>query len=334
VEIVPFIAVAVVLIAIVYVIKAFKIVQEYERGVIFRLGRCVGAKGPGVFFVVPIIDKIVKVNLQEVAVAVSPQQVITKDNVTLKLDAVAFLRVIDPTAAVVKIRNWYEASALVAQTTLRAVIGHHDLDELLTNRETIDQQLKAALDAQTEEWGIEVRRVELRDIDLPEQIQRAMGRQAEAERDRRAKIIAATGELQASEKLAQAARLMASPGAMQLRTLQTMAEISTEQNSTIIFPIPTEVMDAFRAYTHANAPTEATPRIGSPFVAIDNEPVQAGPPVMPAIDDVPESDLGPEPDLPPAPVVPPAPVPPSAPIPPAGQVPPPPPPPAPRPDTF
>src|SRR4051812_19113727 len=224
-------------------VNSLKIVQEYERGVIFRLGRCVGAKGPGIFLVVPILDRIVRVNLQEVAVAVSPQQVITRDNVTLKLDAVAFLRVMDPVSAVVKVQNWYQASSLVAQTTLRAVIGHHDLDDLLTNRETIDSQLKAALDNQTEEWGIEVRRVELRDIDLPEQIQRAMGRQAEAERDRRAKIIAATGELQASEKLAEAARLMASPGAMQLRTLQTMAEISTEQNSTIIFPIPTEVMD-------------------------------------------------------------------------------------------
>jgi regulator of protease activity HflC (stomatin/prohibitin superfamily) len=290
-------------IGLIVVANSLKIVQEYERGVIFRLGRCVGAKGPGIFFVVPIIDKIVKVNLQEVAVAVSPQQVITRDNVTLKLDAVAFLRVIDPTAAVVKIRNWYEASALVAQTTLRAVIGHHDLDELLTNREVIDQQLKAALDSQTEEWGIEVRRVELRDIDLPEQIQRAMGRQAEAERDRRAKIIAATGELQASEKLAEAARLMASPGAMQLRTLQTMAEISTEQNSTIIFPIPTEVMDAFRAFTYVNAPEMATPRIGSVPAPPrgDVTTVAAGPPDMPGIDDLPGVDPGPEPEVPPVP---------------------------------
>jgi len=275
---------------------SLRIVQEYERGVIFRLGRCVGAKGPGIFLVIPFIDQIVKVNLQEVAVAVSPQQVITRDNVTLKLDAVAFLRVIDPVAAVVKIRNWYEASALVAQTTLRAVIGHHDLDALLTNREVIDQQLKGALDRQTEEWGIEVRRVELRDIDLPEQIQRAMGRQAEAERDRRAKIIAATGELQASERLAEAARLMASPGAMQLRTLQTMVEISTEQNSTIIFPIPTEVMDAFRAYTHTNAPQMASPGVET-SAAGPRPPVAPGPPIMPGIDDLPGSEVPPPPEV-------------------------------------
>lgn len=272
------------LLGIVVLWYSIKIVQEYERGVIFRLGRCVGAKGPGIFFVIPILDRIVRVNLQEVAVAVSPQQVVTKDNVTLKLDAVAFLRVIDPVDAVVKVQNWYQAASLVAQTTLRAVIGHHDLDELLSNRETVDQQLKAALDRQTEEWGIEVRRVELRDIDLPEQIQRAMGRQAEAERDRRAKIIAATGELQASEKLAEAARLMASPGAMQLRTLQTMAEISTEHNSTIIFPIPTEVMDAFRAYTQSTAPQMASP--GVEVTSAPRTPT-AGPPVIPAAEPIP-----------------------------------------------
>jgi len=297
---------AIVLIVVI-VAAALKIVQEYERGVIFRLGRCVGAKGPGVFFVIPMLDRIVRVNLQEVAVAVSPQQVITRDNVTLKLDAVAFLRVLDPVAAVVKVQNWYQASSLVAQTTLRAVIGHHDLDDLLTNRETIDSQLKAALDSQTEEWGIEVRRVELRDIDLPEQIQRAMGRQAEAERDRRAKIIAATGELQASEKLAEAARYMSSPGAMQLRTLQTMAEISTEQNSTIIFPIPTEVMDAFRAFTYANAPQMISPGVetsgGGPSAGtgLANP---SGPPVMPGIHDLPAPSGDATPHLPPPPDLP------------------------------
>jgi hypothetical protein len=187
----------------------------------------------------------------------------------------------------------------VAQTTLRAIIGHHDLDELLTNREAIDAQLKVALDSQTEEWGIEVRRVELRDIDLPEQIQRAMGRQAEAERDRRAKIIAATGELQASEKLAEAARLMASPGAMQLRTLQTMAEISTEQNSTIIFPIPTEVMDAFRAFTYANAPQMASPGIEDVVPPRPSQPIEQGPPTVPAVDDLGTGSVAPPPPIPP-----------------------------------
>jgi regulator of protease activity HflC (stomatin/prohibitin superfamily) len=294
--------IVVVVVFVVLLVASLRIVQEYERGVIFRLGRCVGAKGPGLFLVIPFIDKIVKVNLQEVAVAVSPQQVITRDNVTLKLDAVAFLRVIDPVAAVVKIRNWYEASALVAQTTLRAVIGHHDLDALLTNREVIDAQLKLALDQQTEEWGIEVRRVELRDVDLPEQIQRAMGRQAEAERDRRAKIIAATGELQASERLAEAARLMASPGAMQLRTLQTMAEVATEHNSTIIFPIPTEVMDAFRAFTYANAPQMESPGVDDLAPVAQRRTIDQGPPVMPGIDDLGGAgSVAPPPEIPPAP---------------------------------
>ena len=232
-------------------IRSIRIVQEYERGVIFRLGRCVGAKGPGLFFIVPFIDKIIKVNLQENAVPVQPQQVITKDNVTLSLDAVIFLRVTDAESSVIKVQSWYQASSLLAQTTLRSVVGNHLLDELLTDRQQIDNEMKLALDSQTEEWGVEVRRVELRDVDLPEQIQRAMGRQAEAERDRRAKVIAAEGELQASEKLALAATAMtASPGTFQLRTLQTMAEIATEHNSTIIFPIPTEVMEAFRVFAH------------------------------------------------------------------------------------
>lgn len=244
------IVVVIIVIGLLLLALSMRIVQEYERGVIFRLGRCVGAKGPGVFFIVPIFDKIMKVNLQEMAVPVAPQQVITRDNVTLSLDAVVFLRVTNAEASVVRVRNWYDASSLLAQTALRSVVGHHDLDELLSQREQIDAELKAALDRQTEEWGVEVRRVELRDVDLPEQIQRAMGRQAEAERDRRAKVIAAEGELQASVKLSEAATAMsAAPGTFQLRTLQTMSEIATEQNSTIIFPIPTEVMEAFRVFS-------------------------------------------------------------------------------------
>lgn len=242
------VVVVIVVIGLIGFLSSIKIVQEYERGVIFRLGRLVGAKGPGVFYIVPIFDRIIRVNLQEMAVTVRPQQVITKDNVTLALDAVVFLRVTNPEASVVRVRNWYDAASLLAQTNLRAIVGNHDLDDLLTARQQIDSELKTALDIQTEEWGVEVRRVELRDIDLPEQIQRAMGRQAEAERDRRAKVIAAEGELQASEKLSAAAEKMSKvTGAMQLRTLQTMAEISTERNSTIIFPIPTELLEAFRA---------------------------------------------------------------------------------------
>ena len=246
-------AVAIALIVIVLVIlviillSGFRIVLEYERGVIFRLGRCVGAKGPGLFYIIPILDKMRKVNLQTQAVPVASQQVITKDNVTVAVDAVAYFRVRDPVASVVKIQNWFNAAQLVAQTSLRSIIGRHELDQLLGERDRINSELKTALDEQTEAWGVEVALVEVRDVGLPEQMQRAMARQAEAERDRRAKIIAADGEAQAAARLSEAAATMsANPGAMQLRTLQTMAEIATERNSTIIFPIPVEIISIFR----------------------------------------------------------------------------------------
>ena len=243
-------------IVILFLATSIKIVQEYERGVIFRLGRCVGAKGPGVFFIIPILDKITKVNLQIIAAPVASQAVITKDNVTTTVDAVAYFQVIDPAASVVRIRDWYTASQLVAQTSLRSIVGRHDLDQLLSERERIDGELQIALDSQTEPWGIKVHRVEIRDVSLPEQIQRAMARQAEAERERRAKIIAAEGELQASQKLGQAADVIAnSPGALQLRQLQTMVEISAEKNSTIIFPIPVELLEAFQAISKARPGT-------------------------------------------------------------------------------
>jgi regulator of protease activity HflC (stomatin/prohibitin superfamily) len=235
-------------IVVLFLVTSIKIVQEYERGVIFRLGRCVGAKGPGVFFVIPVLDKITKINLQIIAAPVASQAVITKDNVTVTVDAVAYFQVIDPAASVVRIRDWYTASQLVAQTSLRSIVGRHDLDQLLSERERIDTELQVALDSQTEPWGIKVHRVEIRDVGLPEQMQRAMARQAEAERERRAKVIAAEGELQASQKLGQAADVIAnSPGALQLRQLQTMVEISAEKNSTIIFPIPVELLEAFQA---------------------------------------------------------------------------------------
>jgi regulator of protease activity HflC (stomatin/prohibitin superfamily) len=236
--------------------NGLKIVLEYERGVIFRLGRCVGAKGPGLFFIIPILDKIRKVNLQTQAVPVASQQVITKDNVTVAVDAVAYFRVKDPVASVIKIQNWFSAAQLVAQTSLRSIIGRHELDQLLGERDRINAELKLALDEQTEAWGVEVELVEVRDVGLPEQMQRAMARQAEAERERRAKIIAAEGEAQAAERLGQAAETMSNnPGAMQLRTLQTMAEIATERNSTIIFPIPVEVISIFRGLAERFGPT-------------------------------------------------------------------------------
>ncbi|HEU5449999.1 MAG TPA: slipin family protein, partial [Acidimicrobiia bacterium] len=193
------------------------------------------------------LDKITKVNLQIIAAPVASQAVITKDNVTTTVDAVAFFQVVDPAASVVRIRDWYTSSQLVAQTSLRSIVGRHDLDQLLSERDRIDAELQIALDTQTEPWGVKVHRVEIRDVSLPEQIQRAMARQAEAERERRAKIIAAEGELQASQKLGQAADVIAnSPGALQLRQLQTMVEISAEKNSTIIFPIPVELLEAFQ----------------------------------------------------------------------------------------
>jgi regulator of protease activity HflC (stomatin/prohibitin superfamily) len=242
------IVIVVATILFVFLLSAIKIVQEYERGVIFRLGRCVGAKGPGLFLVIPFIDKIIKVNLQVNAVAVTPQQVITRDNVTVSVDAVAYVQVVEPSWSVVRVRDWWTSAQLVAQTTLRSVVGRHELDELLAERDRIDAELQQSLDLSTEPWGVKVHRVEIRDVGLPEQMQRAMARQAEAERERRAKVIAAEGELQASQKLGEAARVIGTaPGALQLRQLQTMVEISAERNSTIIFPIPTEILEAFKA---------------------------------------------------------------------------------------
>jgi regulator of protease activity HflC (stomatin/prohibitin superfamily) len=253
------IGVLVVLAVVVVIVLAtsIKILNEYERGVIFRLGRSIGAKGPGLFFIVPIIDRMVRVNLQIVAVPVASQAVITKDNITSSVDAVAYFQVVDPEASVIRIRDWYNSSQLVAQTTLRSIVGRHELDQLLAERDRIDAELQAALDSQTEPWGIKVHRVEIRDVQVPQQMQRAMARQAEAERERRGKIIAAEGELQASEKLAEAATVIsAAPGALQLRQLQTMVEISAENSSTVIFPIPIQLLDAFTAFAARGATTE------------------------------------------------------------------------------
>jgi regulator of protease activity HflC (stomatin/prohibitin superfamily) len=247
-QIIGIVLIILVVLAIIVLSNSLKIVQEYERGVIFRLGRCIGAKGPGVFFVFPVLDKIVKTNLQISAVPVASQAVITKDNVTVTVDAVAYFQVVDPQASVVNVRDWYGSSQLVAQTSLRAIVGRHELDQLLSERERVNAELQVALDSQTEPWGVKVHQVEIRDVGLPEQMQRAMARQAEAERERRAKIIAAEGEMQASQRLAEAANIItAAPGALQLRQLQTMSEIAVENNSTIIFPIPVEVLGAFRA---------------------------------------------------------------------------------------
>lgn len=226
--------------------SAIKIVPEYERGVVFRLGRVIDAKGPGLFFIIPIIDQMMRVDLRVVTLDVPTQEAITRDNVTVKVNAVCYFRVMDPVEAVVKISNYLLATQQIAQTTLRSVLGQSELDDLLAQRDEINQKLQQIIDEQTEPWGIKVSVVEIKDLELPQSMQRAMARQAEAEREKRAKIIHAEGELQASRELAEAAAVMATQsGALQLRYLQTLSEISAEHNSTIIFPLPIEMMQSF-----------------------------------------------------------------------------------------
>jgi regulator of protease activity HflC (stomatin/prohibitin superfamily) len=225
---------------------AIKIVQEYERGVIFRLGRLVGARGPGLFFILPFVERMVKVDLRVVTMDVPRQDVITRDNVTIKVDAVVYFRVLDPEMAIVKVADYIRATSLVAQTTLRSVLGQSDLDELLSKRDEVNQRLQMIIDDATEPWGVKVTIVEVRDIGLPSEMIRAMARQAEAERERRAKIIHAEGEFEASKRLAEAGQVMAdTPTTLQLRYLQTLTEISSEKNSTVIFPIPIDLVTMF-----------------------------------------------------------------------------------------
>jgi regulator of protease activity HflC (stomatin/prohibitin superfamily) len=225
---------------------AIKIVQEYERGVIFRLGRLVGAKGPGLFLIIPFIDRMVKVDLRVVTMDVPSQEVITRDNVTVRVNAVVYFRVVDPESSVVKVLDHIRATSQISQTTLRNVLGQSELDELLTQREKLNQSLQHIIDEQTDPWGVKVSTVEIKEVELAEEMKRSMAAQAEAERERRAKIIHAEGELQASEKLAQAAAVIGrEPSAIQLRFLSTLSEIASEKNSTILFPIPIEFLKAF-----------------------------------------------------------------------------------------
>ncbi len=239
----------IVLVGISLLFSAIRVVQEYERGVIFRLGRLVGAKGPGLFLIVPFIDRMVKVDLRTIALDIPSQECITRDNVTVKVNAVCYFRVIDPEAAIVNVENYRRATWQIAQTSLRNVIGLSDLDELLSHREKINNQLQHIIDEQTEPWGIKVSIVEIKDVELPQSMQRAMAKQAEAEREKRAKIIHAQGEALAAQTLAEAAKIISqNPSAMQLRYLQTLTEISVEKNSTIIFPVPIELLNAFTAW--------------------------------------------------------------------------------------
>jgi len=226
--------------------NAIRVLREYERGVIFRLGRLVGAKGPGLILLIPVVDKMVKVSLRTVPMDVPPQDIITRDNVSVKVNAVAYFRVMDPVKAIIDVEDYIYATSQIAQTTLRSILGQQELDDLLSNRDKINQELQNVIDQQTEPWGVKVSVVEVKNLDLPQEMQRAIARQAEAERERRAKVIHAEGELQAAEKINQAAIVLGqTPVGIQLRYLQTMVEIAAEKNSTILFPMPIDLLKPF-----------------------------------------------------------------------------------------
>jgi regulator of protease activity HflC (stomatin/prohibitin superfamily) len=232
--------------AVIIISNAIRILPEYERGVIFRLGRLIGLKGPGIIFLIPIVDRIVKVSLRTVVMDIPPQDIITRDNVSIKVNAVVYFRVIDPRRAIVEVENFLFATSQLSQTTLRSILGQSSLDELLSERDKINSELQKIMDLHTEPWGIKISNVEVKQIDLPAEMQRAMARQAEAERERRAKVIHAEGEFQASQRLAEAAGIIeVHPIALQLRYLQTLTEIASEKNSTTIFPVPIDLIAPF-----------------------------------------------------------------------------------------
>jgi regulator of protease activity HflC (stomatin/prohibitin superfamily) len=236
----------VIFLVVYFLSSAIKILREYERGVVFRLGRVIPVKGPGLVIIWPIIDKIVKVGLRIVAMDVPSQDVITRDNITVKVNAVVYFRVIDPVKAITEVEDFFFATSQIAQTTLRSILGQSQLDDLLSKREEVNAELQKVIDFQTEPWGIKVTAVEVKNVDLPVEMLRAIAKQAEAERERRAKIIHAEGEFQASQKLADAANIISTaPSALQLRFLQTLTEIATEKNSTIIFPVPIDMLRPF-----------------------------------------------------------------------------------------
>jgi regulator of protease activity HflC (stomatin/prohibitin superfamily) len=245
IKIVPWI-VAIFILGSIVLPQMVRILREYERGVIFRLGKLLGAKGPGLIFLIPLVDRMVKMDLRVVTIDVSKQEIMTRDNVPATVDAVVYFRVVDPVAGVIKVENFWKATSLIAQTTLRSVLGQAPLDDLLSQRDTINQKLQEIIDKQTEPWGVKVTAVEVREVALPDSMKRAMAKQAEAERERRAKIVNAEGEFQAAEKMVQAASLIsAQPIALQLRFLQTMREISSEHNTTTFLPIPIDLFTPF-----------------------------------------------------------------------------------------
>src|SRR5690242_10573335 len=241
------VVVVVVLIGLAIIVpQALRILREYERGVVFRLGKLIGAKGPGVIFLIPLVDRMVKMDLRVVTIDVAKQEIMTRDNVPATVDAVVYFRVVDPMAAVVKVENFWKATSLIAQTTLRSVLGQSPLDDLLSQRDSINQKLQEIIDRQTEPWGVKVTAVEVKDVALPDSMKGAMAKQAEAERERRAKIVNAEGEFQAAEKMVQAAALISKePIALQLRFLQTMREIASEHNTTTFLPVPIDLFTPF-----------------------------------------------------------------------------------------
>jgi regulator of protease activity HflC (stomatin/prohibitin superfamily) len=240
------VVIIVVVLAVIVLPQALRILREYERGVIFRLGKLIGAKGPGLIFLIPVVDKMVRMDLRVVTIDVSKQEIMTRDNVPATVDAVVYFRVVDPMAAVVKVENFWKATSLISQTTLRSVLGQSPLDDLLSQRDIINQKLQEIIDRQTEPWGIKVTAVEVKDVALPDSMKRAMAKQAEAERERRAKIVNAEGEFQAAEKMVQAASLISKePIALQLRYLQTMREMASEHNTTTFLPLPIDLFSAF-----------------------------------------------------------------------------------------
>jgi len=245
----PVVTVAIILFILIILANAIRILREYERGVIFRLGRLIGGggiKGPGLILLIPVIDRMVKVSLRTIVLDVPPQDVITQDNVSIKVNAVVYFRVIEPQRAIVQVENFLAATSQISQTTLRSVLGQSELDDLLSQREKINHKLQQIIDTNTEPWGVKVTNVEVKQIDLPQEMQRAMAKQAEAERERRSKVIAAEGEFQASQRLADAAKILADqPSALTLRYLQTLREIATENNSTTIFPVPIDLLKPF-----------------------------------------------------------------------------------------
>lgn len=243
---VPVVTIVIIVFALIILSNSIKILREYERGVIFRLGRLIRAKGPGLILLIPIVDRMIRVSLRTVVLDVPPQDVITQDNVSIKVNAVVYFRILDPQKAIVQVENFLAATSQISQTTLRSVLGQSDLDDLLSQRDKINHKLQQIIDANTEPWGVKVSNVEVKQIDLPQEMQRAMAKQAEAERERRSKVIAAEGEFQASQRLSDAAKILSeNASALTLRYLQTLREIATEKNSTTIFPVPIDLLKPF-----------------------------------------------------------------------------------------